>query len=221
MNNKIGFISGTGPQGKGVALRLAQAGVKVVIGSRTIEKAKTTADEINKLVGKNLAMGLDNSKMIKDCDIIFLTVPFEHALETIETYLPELQVKSEGIFVDVTVPLTFNQGKCSVCTLEEESGIELLRTKVPNQLAMVGAFKTISAEWLNDLTKPLDLTDFIFGDNEAAVNTIVDICYKIPGLQPIRAGDLCTCNVVERMTAFLINLNKLHKVKHLGFRLQW
>lgn len=221
MNNKIGFISGTGPQGKGIALRLASAGVEVVIGSRTIEKATAIADEINNSVGKNLATGMDNSTMINECDIIFLTVPFGHAIETIETYLSELQAKPEGIFVDVTVPLEFNQGKCNVCTLEEESGIELIRTKVPEQLSMVGAFKTISAEWLNDLEKSLDLTDFIFGDNEAAIDSIIDICYKIPGLQPLRAGDLCTCNVIERMTAFLINLNKLYGVKHLGFKLQW
>jgi len=221
MNNKIGFISGTGPQGKGVALRLASAGVEVVIGSRSIEKAKAIADEINNLLSENVAVGMDNSTMINECDIIFLTVPFEHAIETIETYHSELQAKPEGIFVDVTVPLVFNQGKCNVCTLEEESGIELLRTKVPEQYSMVGAFKTISAEWLNDLEKPLDLTDFIFGDNEAAIDKIVDICHKIPGFQPLRAGDLCTCNVVERMTAFLINLNKLYGVKHLGFKLQW
>lgn len=221
MNGKIGFISGTGPQGRGIALRFAKSGINVILGSRTLQKAEIAAAEINKIVGKKSIVGMENREMLIKCDTIFLTVPFENAYETIETYLPELQAKKEGIFVDVTVPLEFDKGKCNVCCIEEGSGIELLRKIVPKQLSMIGAFKTISAEWLNDISKPLNLTDFVFGDNEEAIQKIITLSSKIPEFQPIKSGDLCTCGIVERMTAFLINLNKLHGVKHLGFRLQW
>ncbi|MBU1465104.1 MAG: NAD(P)-binding domain-containing protein, partial [Gammaproteobacteria bacterium] len=41
--NKVAIIGGTGPQGKGLALRLALAGVSVVLGSRDPAKAEETA----------------------------------------------------------------------------------------------------------------------------------------------------------------------------------
>lgn len=37
---KIAVIGGTGGQGLGIALRVVQAGQDVIIGSRTLDKAK-------------------------------------------------------------------------------------------------------------------------------------------------------------------------------------
>ena len=41
----ISIVGGTGNLGKGLAIRLALAGYKVVIGSRIDEKAKAKAEE--------------------------------------------------------------------------------------------------------------------------------------------------------------------------------
>ena len=220
MNDKIGFISGTGPQGKGMALRFAKAGIDVVIGSRTLEKGQKIAQEVNETVGGNHATGADNPTAIRECDILFLTVPFEYAASQIETYLPYLQEKSEGIFVDVTVPLTFEKGFPGVEDIPEKSGIELLRTKVPEQYAMIGAFKTVSAEALNEIDKPLEMDTFVFGDNKEARAKIMEICNKIPNLRAIKSGRLSVGRFVEPNTAFLIYLNRIHKVKDSGFRLR-
>ena len=37
----VGVLGGTGPQGKGLAYRLAKAGHKVIIGSRAAERAQS------------------------------------------------------------------------------------------------------------------------------------------------------------------------------------
>ena len=42
----IGFLGGTGPEGRSLALRLALAGENVAIGSRDAERAKEIAKTI-------------------------------------------------------------------------------------------------------------------------------------------------------------------------------
>ena len=44
---KIAIIGGTGPQGQGLALRFARAGIEVVVGSRDPLRAATTVAEVN------------------------------------------------------------------------------------------------------------------------------------------------------------------------------
>ena len=42
----LAFLGGTGPEGRGLALRLAMAGEAVVIGSRDAARAANAADEL-------------------------------------------------------------------------------------------------------------------------------------------------------------------------------
>ncbi|HEV8253656.1 MAG TPA: NAD(P)-binding domain-containing protein, partial [Vicinamibacteria bacterium] len=43
---EIGIVGGTGPEGRGLALRLARAGARVRLGSRSLERARTVVDEL-------------------------------------------------------------------------------------------------------------------------------------------------------------------------------
>ena len=42
----IGIVGGTGPEGIGLALRLAQAGERIIIGSRSEARGRAAADKI-------------------------------------------------------------------------------------------------------------------------------------------------------------------------------
>ena len=46
----ITIIGGTGPQGKGLAKRLALSGHNIIIGSRDKERAEEISDELNQLL---------------------------------------------------------------------------------------------------------------------------------------------------------------------------
>ena len=46
----ITIIGGTGPQGKGLAKRLALSGQNVIIGSRNKQRAEEISDELNQLL---------------------------------------------------------------------------------------------------------------------------------------------------------------------------
>ena len=45
-NKKIAFVGGTGPEGIGLALRMATVGHEIMIGSRTDERGKEVATRI-------------------------------------------------------------------------------------------------------------------------------------------------------------------------------
>ena len=45
-NKKIAFVGGTGPEGIGLALRMATVGHEIMIGSRTDERGKEVAARI-------------------------------------------------------------------------------------------------------------------------------------------------------------------------------
>ena len=83
---KIGFLGGTGIEGKGLAMRFAMAGVPVTIGSRSRERAQEKAAGYNAEMGKDLIRGDENPAMLAEAEIVFLTTPFGQAVNAIETY---------------------------------------------------------------------------------------------------------------------------------------
>ncbi|MDP2976953.1 MAG: NAD(P)-binding domain-containing protein, partial [Anaerolineales bacterium] len=99
----LAVLGGTGKEGKGLAYRWAGAGYRVLIGSRTPEKAQTAAQELTDLLGGNAIIeGMSNLEVAQQADIVALTVPYAAHRETLESVKDALQGK---ILIDVTVPL--------------------------------------------------------------------------------------------------------------------
>jgi len=57
----VAVLGGTGPQGRGLARRFAAAGLPVVIGSRSAERATETARTLAEATGGEVT-GADNDK---------------------------------------------------------------------------------------------------------------------------------------------------------------
>ncbi len=99
----VAVLGGTGKEGKGLAYRWARAGYRVLIGSRSAEKAIAAADEITGMLGEGtLVKGLGNLEAAREANIAVLTVPYAAHRDTLEMIKEELKGK---ILVDVTVPL--------------------------------------------------------------------------------------------------------------------
>ena len=56
----LAFLGGTGPEGRGLALRLALAGEEVVIGSRDPVRASAAAEELTQLAPGSSIHGAGN-----------------------------------------------------------------------------------------------------------------------------------------------------------------
>ena len=77
----IGVLGGTGPQGSGLALRWAAAGLPVVIGSRDVGRAEKVARELAERAGlgarSSAVTGADNLGCAARADIVLVAVPWD------------------------------------------------------------------------------------------------------------------------------------------------
>jgi len=217
MERKIGLIPGTGKQSQGIAKRLGLAGYKIMIGSRTKEKAQRIAAELNEKLSLDNYHGDENSEVVKQCDVLFLVLPYEYLYDSIQEFKPHFM--PNAIIVDVIVPLTFKAGHATCLDdLPENSVSEYIQSLVPKGVSVVGCFKTISASKLNKIDSPMNVDVFLTADNKEAKEIIHKIITKIDGLSVLDAGPLMYSRTTELMTAFVININKLNKLKHASFR---
>ena len=213
---KIGFLGGTGKEGKGLALRLAKAGVPVWIGSRSLDRAREVCDELNRLLGREFIIPAENRDMIGACEIILLTTPFEHARAALDAYRDAFPRGT--ILVDVTVPVKFESRRAQLLALPEGSGSASLAKHLPEGVLLVGAFKTIPAQVLADLAAPLDCDTFVCGDSEPAKARVMELIRLIPGLRPVDAGDREAAGTLERMSVLAMEINRRYKIKSARFR---
>ena len=214
---KIGFIGGTGIEGKGLALRFAQAGASVTIGSRTLERAVAAAGQYNQILGKPLMRGLANRDMVADSEFVFLTVKFEQAADAIQSCRDVF--RSGQILVDVTVPVKFEKGQPQY--LDQEggfSGSELISRLLPSEVPVVCAFKTLPAKLLADIGTDLECDEFVCGDSAEARRRAIELARVIPALRPLDVGPLRMARVLERMTVLAIQLNRLNRKDGARYR---
>lgn len=218
----IGFISGTGPQGRGLAMRFAMAGMSVAVGSRQAERAQETVDELNGLVSAQVGEGNytaiaagENHAVVSASRLVMLTVPFEHAAATLEGYREDFT--QGAIFVDVTVPLQFGKGDVQVIVPPEGSGSRHLREILPTRVPFTAAFKTLPAHVLENIGSPMNCDTFIFGDSREAKQELIEAVGRIPTLRPVDVGGISAAATVEGMTALVIRINRKMKSKLARF----
>ena len=215
---QIGLLGGTGPEGKGLALRFAAAGAQVVIGSRLGERAGAAAGECNARLAKPLIRGATNEEMLAESEIVFLAVPFGQAVAALVAYRDCF--RSGTILVDVTVPMRFTDGLPAYAQPEAGSGAELVARHVPPGVSVVAAFKEIPAHALAEVETPLDCDALVCGDSREARDAVMAAAGLIPSLRPLDAGPLKMASVIERMTVLAVYLNRRYRRRGARFRVQ-
>jgi NADPH-dependent F420 reductase len=217
MTRIIAVLGGTGPEGFGLALRWAQAGETVIIGSRDAKRAQDAAARIKAKSGDAQISGQENAAACAAADLLVLTVPFEgHA-----TLLKQLKpaIRTGSIVIDATVPLAASVGGRATRTLGVWQGSAAQQTAelVPPGVSVVAAFQNVSAELLNS-DGPVDCDVIVCGDDAKAGQQVRALAAKIPGVRAIDGGKLENARILEQITALLIGLNIRHK-GHSGMRI--
>jgi 8-hydroxy-5-deazaflavin:NADPH oxidoreductase len=213
---RVGLIGGTGEEGRGLALRWALAGAQVVVGSRAIEKAKATAEELNATIGGERILGETNQAAIAGSEFVLLTVPFAHAASTLEAHRQDF--REGAILIDITVPASFEQGRVRYIELPEGSASEHLQSLLPEKIPIVAAFKTEPAHLLAEAHEALNCDSFVASDSKEAKIRVIDAIKLIKGLRPIDAGTLYSARALERMTVLAIGINRRYKIKTARYR---
>ncbi|ETI57761.1 NADPH-dependent F420 reductase [Marinomonas profundimaris] len=217
--NKVAIIGGTGPQGKGLALRLAQAGVSVVLGSRDPAKAQETAKALTELLGDATAdiSGMSMEDATKAAgDLVILSVPYAGHDATLTTLAPLLLGK---VLVDIVVPLAPGNPKAVVMP-EAGSVTESAQLLLGDDIPVVGALHNVSAITLNDLSRAINCDILVCGNDLIAKKKVMALIEKM-GTKAYNAGLAESARCIEALTPILIRLNISKEVpfSHAGIRI--
>lgn len=214
----VPIIGGTGALGFGLGLRLARAGVPVVIGSRRAESAAESAGKLRAAVPGAEVDGLENPEAATRGPIVLLTVPFRAQSENLANLKDTLAAGQ--ILVDATVPLAAAVGGRATRLLgvPQGSAAQQAQEMAPDGVTVVSALHTVSAATLKDLERDLDEDVLVAGDSGEAKRAVADLIALIPGLRPVNAGKLEMARLIEGVTPLLISVNARHKT-HAGIKL--
>jgi 8-hydroxy-5-deazaflavin:NADPH oxidoreductase len=207
---KLAFLGGTGPEGLGLAMRLARAGHDVAIGSRSTERGEEGAAKVREAVSGAKATGGANGDVVNEADVVFLTFPYSGQQATLEALASALAGK---IVCDVVAPLEFVQGVGAVAlNVEGKSAAQEAAAMLP-AATVVSAFQNLSAEKLMDLDHPVECDVLVCGRDADAKAVIIGLANEIEGVRGVDAGGLSNSRYVEMLTSLLINLNRKYRTQ--------
>jgi NADPH-dependent F420 reductase len=212
-HHTIAILGGTGPQGRGLARRFAQAGLHVVLGSRTAERAEKAAAELSEVTGGHVE-GASNADAAAAGDLVLVVVPWDGHGELLESLKGELAGK---IVVDCVNPLGFDKQGAYALPVPEGSATQQAAAILTGS-RVVGAFHNVSAVLLEDPeVESVDTDVLVLGDDREATDAVQALADTVPGMRGIYAGRLRNAHQVEALTANLISINRRYKA-HAGVR---
>ncbi len=213
MSAPVCIVGGTGALGFGLALRLGNAGMPVVIGSRSGDRAHEAAARAAEAVAEGQFAGAENPDAVQGAEIVILSVPFRSQSETLTNLKAALAPGQ--LLVDATVPLAAAvSGKATrLLGVWQGSAAQQAQEMVPDGVRVVSAFHTVSAALLSDLDHDLDEDVLLCGDKRADKAQVKELVELIPGLRVIDCGGLELARIVEGLTPLLISINVRNKTR--------
>lgn len=211
----IGFIGGTGDLGTSLAIHLAR-NYEIQLGSRSLEKASLAVEKILSDKGKKeyLLKNLkpaENSKVAESCQIIILTVPFENALNTVQSLTGHF---AENQIVISAVAPVVKSGK-EFHTQFESSGRSVSQTIagfLPKTARLATAFQSVPAHILYE-EREISSDVLVACDELETYQVVSKLISDIDGLRPLYLGSLNLSSEIERLTAMILNIAIKNKLK--------
>jgi hypothetical protein len=202
----VGILGGTGPAGRGVAIRLASAGYDVVLGSRDGARAQTTAATLLPR-GSGTVRGETND-VAAACDLVVVATPWDSAVATVKELKASLANK---IVISMVNALT-REGKELLPLYPSRGSMAAQLSFALPDSTIVGAFHHLPASLMEDLDSGLDADVVVFSDSATASDEVAALVSSIPGLNGVTAGSMSLASAVEAFTAVCISINIRHKV---------
>ena len=214
----VAIIGGSGQLGRGLTLRLAGAGVPLIVGSRNEATAEQAVGQLTEAVPGARVRGLLNVEAVAHAELVVLAVPFAHQSATIASTREALTPRHTVI--DAVVPLATAVGGKPTRTLSvwQGSAAEQTRDLVPEGVGVVSALHTVSGELLARPEHDLDEDVRVCGDSREGKRKAIALFERIEGLRGVDCGRLEQARIIEPLTALLIGINIRYKT-HAGIRI--
>jgi len=208
----LGLLGGTGPQGRGLALRFALAGHEVLLGSRSAERARAVVADVD--AGRGLPIrGVANEEAADRAGVVLLTFPFEGQ----SAVLPALAGALGGkVVVDVINPLAWYGTGPYLLDVPEGSAAEQAQALLPGA-RVTAAFHHAPPKLLADPDREVDTDVLVVGDDPEARAVVIALADGIAGCRGVDAGPLRLARQLEGFTAVLVSVNRRYRI-HAGMR---
>jgi 8-hydroxy-5-deazaflavin:NADPH oxidoreductase len=216
----VAVIGGTGAEGFGLVLRLASAGHRIVIGSRSAERGAEKAAEARALLRVDTTVeGMTNEEAAAAAAFVAVTVPFAGQAEIYRSIKDA--VAPGTVVLDATSPLATAVGgrAWQVVRPWHGSAAEQAKAILPDGVKIVAALHTIAAEALRALDTPLESDVLVCGADPGAKARAGALIEDIPNLRWVDCGGLEMARLTETLTAVLVGVNRTYKVHDSGFRI--
>ncbi len=201
--------------GQGLAMRWELAGEKVIIGSRSKEKAEKVAQELGAKIGKAIR-GDTNLEATRAADFVVLSTPFDGCEKVLEEVAPALTM--DKVLLSVMVPLKPVEGLLVCVSPPAGSAAETVAKLVGDKVPVCSALHSVGAHELQRIEEPMEGDIVVCSDDPQARRKAMDHVEKIANLRPIDGGRLCNSRLVEPVTALLVKLTARHKVPAVGIK---
>jgi NADPH-dependent F420 reductase len=191
-----------------VAVRLAESGVQVTLGSREAERAEGIAEEVRaKWPALTLEIvGADNLGAAS-AELVVLATPWENAIATLK---PLREALAGKVVISMANALV-KEGREMLALIPPRGSVAAaVQAALPDSL-VAAAFHHLPASEMENLESGLEADVLVCSDHpEAAVATesLIDL---MRGLRPLNAGSLSQAAAIEAFTAVCITLNIRHK----------
>ena len=200
---RVAVVGGTGPFGTALAIRLREAGVAVVVGSRDHDRAASAAVELG-------VEGATNEVAVRSAELAIIAVKADAALTTARELreaigsTPVLSVASE---------LRFTKGGV-LPSPEAASLAERMQQELDGPV--LAGLHSLAAASLG-AEEPPDEDAFVCGDDPEAKGLALDLASRLISGRALDAGPLASARALEGLTAVIVNMNKLYRA-HAGIR---
>jgi len=209
----VAILGGTGKEGAGLAMRWAQAGHSIIIGSRDAERARAKAGELRRITGREDISGERNDEAARQGAIVVLTLPAEGLART----LPEVREGCrDKVVISTVVALTFGGGRLFTPP-PAGSSAEEAQTLLPDA-KVVAAFHHIAAHELSAGEHPIECDLLLCGGDAAAKQVVAELATSM-GLRSVDVGALTNAGPLEGITAVLATINRRYKLKNSGIKI--
>ncbi|HUZ73521.1 MAG TPA: NADPH-dependent F420 reductase [Stellaceae bacterium] len=210
----IAVIGGTGALGSALALRLARAHYRVVIGSRDAAKAAAAARALNGALGAEAIASADNASAAAEAALVILAVPYAAERATVAEIRAALAGK---LLIDATAPLVPPRvGRVQLP--EGGSAVAAVQALLGKDVRVVSAFQTVAAAKLKKAGATVEGDVLVCGDDEGARARVIALAGAI-GLRGVDAGPICNSAAAEALTSVLIAINRRYKLPGSGIRI--
>ena len=207
---EIGLLGATGPAGRALAVRLADVGYDVVVGSRSKYRAMEVCDKIfDEWPERSLNIQSADNAGAADAEVVVIATPWDAAAATARSVADHLHRK---VVICMSNAIAQVAGEFQPLVPPRGSVSASVQAEVTDAY-VAAAFHHVPATELGNLDRELASDVLVCSDHRRATETASEIISAIPGARPLDAGGLSNATAIEAFTAVLLQLNSRYSTR--------